>query len=107
LVGILIILSNMTFSGANPTLVQLSQNLLIPRGILVDFAYLSFIRWAQELHYLLEITHYEVAKEQGYLAMAEFYGYDITDQTMCWEWLIIIALVYRTFAYIMLVKQEE
>jgi len=106
LVGILIILSNMTFSGANPTLVQLSENRLIPH-FLVDFAYLSFIRWAQELHYLLEIAYYEAAKEQNYLSMGEFYGYSISDQTMCWEWLIIIALVYRTFAYLVLVKQEE
>eukprot|EP01119_Soliformovum_irregulare_P018968 TRINITY_DN5922_c0_g1_i1.p1 TRINITY_DN5922_c0_g1~~TRINITY_DN5922_c0_g1_i1.p1 ORF type:complete len:966 (-),score=184.84 TRINITY_DN5922_c0_g1_i1:909-3488(-) len=108
LVAILVILSSMTFSGANPTLTQLKENALIPKvsdtSLLFYPSYVSFIRWTQELYYLVEI---EAIGPLGYQNMNVVFGYFIGDWVACWVWCVVIALAFRTFAYTALVKQEE
>lgn len=44
---------------------------------------------------------------QTFLNMEEVYGYTMSDMGACWMWLSIISTLFRVFAYVALVRQEE
>jgi hypothetical protein len=102
LVGVLVVLGSMMFSGANPTLGQLEDNPLLGRFMFYP-SYFSFIRYAQELYYLIEIKMYPYGGD----AMTTLYQYSLTDWGSCWMWLISISFVVRLIAYAALVKHEK
>merc|ERR1711974_266386 len=58
LVGVLVVLVCMMFSGADPTLPQLRDKELLG-GVLYIPTFTSYIRWAQEAYYKLEISKYK------------------------------------------------
>lgn len=55
-------------------------------------------------YYIMEIKKYG---PDGYKNMQDVYSYHIADESACWLWMIMIAIVFRTFAYLALVRQEE
>eukprot|EP00028_Trichosphaerium_sp_Am-I-7-wt_P002366 CAMPEP_0168520044 /NCGR_PEP_ID=MMETSP0405-20121227/7710_1 /TAXON_ID=498012 /ORGANISM="Trichosphaerium sp, Strain Am-I-7 wt" /LENGTH=273 /DNA_ID=CAMNT_0008540765 /DNA_START=309 /DNA_END=1128 /DNA_ORIENTATION=- len=79
LCGVMTVLSLMTFSGANPTLKLLKENKLLP-NILFYPSYASYLRWAQEMHYLIEAKN--IAGTEG--PMELIYGYYPSDALDCW-----------------------
>lgn len=104
LVGVLAILTSTMFSGANPTIQQLRNNHLIP-NLLVYPSYFSFIRWSQELFYLIEM---EVIDQPGaHSSMTLLYGYKMSDFSECYLWSLVIGMFFRLLAYLVLVKREQ
>jgi len=102
LVGVLVILAGMMYSGGSPTLVQLYNNPVLPR-ILYYPTYVSFLRWTQELYYLIEIVSYQGGVE----SMKSIYYYYPEDFSFCWIWIISIALIYRSIAFIVLLRKSK
>lgn len=92
----------MMFSGAAPTLTQLEQNLLFPY-ILYWCSYFSLFRWTQELYYIVAVKPYNPGPG-GTLA---YYGYEMSDEAMCWVFIIALLIVFRVLAYIALVIKEK
>lgn len=121
LIGILGVLVQMMFSGANPTLVQLRDNQLIPYA-LYGISYVSVFRWSQELFYLIAIRPYHVRRralrclhrarsaDMGQCArpqssphiMSDLYGYAVGDFADCWIMLSVIGFALRCAAYLAL-----
>lgn len=103
LVGVLVVLVNMMFCGANPTLSTLSDKSRLG-GVLIVPSYVSFVRWAQEAFYVLEIRQY---KHKYYVdPEMDIYSYSFDDLATCFEALFAIALAARVVAYLVLVKRE-
>jgi len=101
LVGVLVILTFMMFSGANPTLDALKKNPLMGK-VLFYPSYGSLFRWTQELYYLIEVRPYNPS--QATLAL---YSYNFDDVSVCIAGVIVLAIVFRLAAYIAIVKKEE
>ncbi len=62
----------------------------------------SFLRWAQELYYLIEIKMYRF----GVQSMHAIYSYSLDDWVLCWLWMATLAILFRLIAYIALVRRE-
>lgn len=105
LVGVLAVLVAMMFSGAGggATLKQLADPHLLG-GVLIVPTYFSFVRWAQEAFYLLEIRQwaalYDVSQGMSVLS------YDWDDERTCWLALGAFLLAFRCIAFVALVKRE-
>jgi hypothetical protein len=39
--------------------------------------------------------------------MQEIFGYTFSQWTLCWVWFCVISILWRSLAYVALVKQEE
>ena len=101
LAGVLSVLSLMLFSGANPTLAQLKQNVLIPEA-LYYISFISFFRYSQELYYLIAVEHYNPTQSS-----LDILGYAFYDEGMSWVGLVLIGIIFRSIAYIVLVFKER
>jgi len=86
---------------ASPTLDQLENNKFIP-NVLQYPAHGSFLRWAQELYYLIEIRMYPYGVE----SMRSIYSYSPNDFVLCWVWMATLGILFRLVAYIALVRRE-
>lgn len=101
MVGVILLLVFMMFSGANPTLLQLQSNALL--GSLLYYpTYLSFLRYTQELYYLIEVQGYRT----GVVSMAALFGYLTDDWLVCWTALFAFCFVLRLLAYVALIVVE-
>jgi ABC-type multidrug transport system ATPase subunit len=100
LVGVLVLLASMMYSGASPTLNQLENNKIMP-NVLQYPAHVSFLRWAQELYYLIEIKMYQFGEQ----SMRAIYSYNLDDFILCWLWMATLAIFFRLVAYIALVRR--
>ena len=101
LAGVLSVLSLMLFSGANPTLAALKNNVLIPEA-LYYISYISFFRYSQEIYYLVAVDYYQPSQ-----STLDILGYTPSDLPMCWVALLLIGVIFRSIAYIVLVFQER
>mmetsp|Transcript_64104 Transcript_64104/g.139514 ORF Transcript_64104/g.139514 Transcript_64104/m.139514 type:complete len:163 (+) Transcript_64104:1-489(+) len=98
LAGVLSVLSNMMFSGANPRFHQLKELL---GGLLLYPTYLSFIRWAQEAFYVGEVRQYaDIFDVEGGLS---YYSYSLDDLPLCLGMLFLIGFVVRFLALLALI----
>ncbi len=86
---------------ASPTLDQLENNKIIP-NVLQYPTHGSFLRWAQELYYLIEIKMYQYGVE----SMRAIYSYSPNDFVLCWLWMSTLGILFRLIAYIALVRRE-
>ena len=101
LAGVLTVLSLMLFSGANPTLAQLKDNVLIPDALFY-ISYVSFFRYSQELYYLIAVDFYHPTQ-----STLDILGYNTDYIGYCWVGLVVIGVLFRAIAYIVLVFQER
>jgi ABC-type multidrug transport system ATPase subunit len=102
LLGVILLLIFMMFSGANPTLLQLRDNSLL--GSLLYYpSFLSFLRFAQELFYLIEARAYHV----GELSLSTLYGFASSDEGMCWAFLAMFVICFRVLGFLALVFEES
>lgn len=81
---------------------QLEDNKLVPH-LLKYPTYTSYIRWSQEIYYLIEIKEYTTSRT----SMNMIYEYQDSDLVSCWVWMFVISLIYRLVAYVALVKKQE
>jgi hypothetical protein len=103
LVGILSILMMFCFSGANPTLKTLSDPARL-WGVLVYPTYVSFMRWAQECFYLMELKQYQ--DEYYVLPEAGLFSYTFGDVQLDWMMMLAMTIFVRVCAYTVLVTRE-
>jgi len=101
LAGIFFVLMCLMFSGGQPTLAQLKNNSLLGESLYYP-TYISYTRWANELVYITEMKQYGIPP----LTMSILYGYDFSDEVVCWCTMFSIFLFFRTVGYITLVLKE-
>jgi len=102
LAGIFWVLLGIMFSGSQPTLIQLKNNLLIGFVTFLP-SYLSFSRWSQELFYLLEYPFYT----HSYTIPGQLYDYFVSDTVLCWCACCTILIAFRVATYVRLVLLEQ
>jgi hypothetical protein len=102
LLGVFFVLSNMMFSGANPTLKALQTNALFGR-LLYYPSYLSYLRWVMELFYITEITPYKVP----FAAMSLFFDFSPDHLKSCWSAVVLIMVIFRAVPLMLLYYNEN
>lgn len=102
LFGVILLLVFMMFSGANPTLLQLRENSLLG-NVLYYPSFLSFLRFSQELFYLIEARAHHI----GELTMETLYGFSNKDEQMCWAFLVMFVICFRVIGFLALVFEEN
>jgi ABC-type multidrug transport system ATPase subunit len=102
LCGVILLLVFMMFSGANPTLLQLRENSLLG-NLLYYPSFLSFLRFSQELFYLIEARAHHI----GELTMDTLYGFSSKDEEMCWAFLLMFVVCFRVIGFLALVFEEN
>lgn len=103
LFGVLVVLVNMMFSGANPTFSQLR---VILGGSLLWLTNISYIRWASEAWYLTEIQYYQATYDDIQTGM-DIYEYRLSRLGTCLWTLFGIGVVVRILAFIALVALDR
>jgi hypothetical protein len=94
LAGIFFVLICMMFSGGQPTLSQLKNNSLLGEALYYP-TYISYTRWVNELVYITEIKQYGVPP----VTMSILYGYDLSQEVICWCSMVSILVFFRTLGY--------
>eukprot|EP01126_Amoeba_proteus_P054044 TRINITY_DN6617_c2_g1_i1.p1 TRINITY_DN6617_c2_g1~~TRINITY_DN6617_c2_g1_i1.p1 ORF type:complete len:220 (+),score=36.71 TRINITY_DN6617_c2_g1_i1:1417-2076(+) len=102
LVGTFLVLVQVMFAGVNPPLSQLQQNALLGETLYLP-TYLSILRWGTELFYNIEIA----PQTSSYTFMNVLYGYYLEDNLLCWSALTFAMVVWRIFAFSLLIMKEQ
>ena len=102
LVGVIALLIFMMFSGSNPTLHQLQENVLLGK-LLYYPSFGSFLRFSNELFYLIEAKAYHI----NAASMLFLYDYQLEDFERCVVFLVAFFFIFRLVAYLALVVREN
>jgi len=102
LTGIFYVLMGIFFSGTQPTLIQLKNNIIL--GIVSYLpSYVSFPRWSIELFYLIEYPFYT----NSFSLPETLYDYYSKDIVLCWCSLCTYLIIFRVAVYLRLVSLEQ
>eukprot|EP01006_Ploeotia_vitrea_P007286 TRINITY_DN1660_c0_g1_i1.p1 TRINITY_DN1660_c0_g1~~TRINITY_DN1660_c0_g1_i1.p1 ORF type:complete len:705 (+),score=75.15 TRINITY_DN1660_c0_g1_i1:130-2115(+) len=99
LCGVVTVLVLSMFAGARPTLVEI-KSMWAP---LQALPYLSYIRYAQEAWYLVEIKPWSELQAVNVTTGMELFDYHFKDETLCFWITIAYGVGFRIVAYFALV----